>query len=128
MFYIKSLICVLSVFSISVMQGCGKNEDPKSVTGSSTAIVNPPATVAATEQFSSTITKSDLVGDWSALGGRGTIEALADGSFKITNENKNIDNGIIKDGVLRTKDWKVTGRLSQDKNSLIWSNGAIWKR
>ncbi len=128
MYYSKSFLVVFSIVASVSLLGCGKSEDPKPVNSSSSAPSTSAVAASGPEQFSNTIAKSDLVGDWSAFGGRGIIEALPDESYKITNENKNVDTGKVVNGVLEAKDWKVTGRLSVDKKSLIWSNGAIWKR
>jgi len=69
----------------------------------------------------------ELFGEWAVFGGHGTIESSGGGLLTVVDENKNIASGRF-DEVLSVDKWKVTGRLSKDKMSILWSNGAVWKR
>lgn len=112
-----------------LLQGCGKSE-VSSDSGANGGGQTSKSTVGAAAPTSSSdsIAPGDVVGSWTAGAGTGTIVELPDGSFKLTNESNMVANGRIAGGALECRDWNVTGRVSQDKRSLVWSNGVIWTR
>jgi hypothetical protein len=125
---IKRFAIAASVL-VFLLQGCGKSEvASETKMGGSGQTVKPAEAVLAPMSYAASITAGDLVGSWTAGTGKGTIVALPDGSFTMTNESNMVANGKISGGVLECPDWKVTGRLSQDKRSLMWSNGAVWRK
>lgn len=126
MFFRKMCYSFAGLILAASIQGCGKTEDSKTV-------VSPPASVptaapTATIKFVSTIQAEDLMGNWAAGTGQATIEKLPDGSLKLVNDKKDVSSGKINGGILDCKEWSVTGQLSLDKKSLVWSNSSAWNR
>lgn len=129
MFITKLRYCFVGLILMVVIQGCGKSDDSKAASeGAGVQVAPQGSTPIPKTQFSATISGADLIGSWVAGTGQATIEQLADGSFRMTNESKMVASGKIVDDILEAKDWKVTGRLSLDKKSLMWSSGFIWQR
>jgi hypothetical protein len=79
-------------------------------------------------KFTNPIQTEDLTGNWVAGTGQATVEKLPDGSLKLVNDRKDVSSGKINGGILDCKEWSVTGQLSLDKKSLVWSNGSAWNR
>jgi hypothetical protein len=125
----KRFFAVAASVLFFLLQGCGKSEvASEAKTSGSSQVSKPAEAVPAPPSYAASITSGDLVGSWTAGTGKGTIVALPDGSLTMTNESNMVANGKISGSVLECQDWKVTGRLSQDKRSLVWSNGAVWKK
>ena len=71
----------------------------------------------------------DIVGDWEMMAGapsRCHILTQA-GRLVVVNEHGDTATGDLRDGRLATT-WGVEGRLSQDRNFIVWSNGTLWFR
>ncbi len=115
--FIGSLALIVS------LSGCGDKNQPPSQAGTATSPV----------EYSTSIEPKDLLGNWIAGSGKGVFsarfaESNTDGSFKITNENGMISSGEISGATLTAPEWNLTGRLSKDKKTFIWSNGFIWTK
>ena len=80
-------------------------------------------------ESSSSIQPTDLIDSWVVGAGKGTIDKLPGGSFRIINENNAIASGKVVDGDLVATDWdNLHAKLSVDRKSLVWANGTVWKR
>ena len=122
MFFRKMCYSFAGLILVASIQGCGKTEGPKTV-------VSPPASVpTAAVKFTNPIQAEDLTGNWAAGTGQASVEKLPDGSLKLVNDKKDVSSGRINGGILNCKEWSVTGQLSLDKKSLVWSNGSAWNR
>jgi len=121
-FFRKMCYSFAGFILIASIQGCGKTED-------TTTVVSPPAAVPMTAmRFTNPIQPEDLTGNWAAGTGQATVAKLPDGSLKLVNDQKDVSSGKINGGILDCKEWSVTGQLSLDKKSLVWSNGSTWNR
>ncbi len=107
-----SVACLILVAS---MQGCGKTEDSAKTQDSAVVVAN-------------SIQVEDLIGNWAAGTGRGTIIKLPDGSLQLVNDHNDVSRGEIHGKTLECQEWSVTGQLSVDKKIITWSNGSVWNR
>ena len=72
----------------------------------------------------------NLSGRWFRNGRPTSIQVTRDGrNFTITNEWGLRSTGSInRSGELRVPSWRVTGRLSNNGQRILWSNGTQWTR
>jgi hypothetical protein len=114
----KLVTCVIGLVLIVSLNGCDADKKTRSQGSTATSPV----------EYSTSIEPKDLLGDWIAGNGKGVFEIKADGSLKITNETAMISSGKLSGDTLTAQEWNVTGRLSKDKKTLIWSSGFVWTR
>lgn len=118
MFGKNIVVCIASAVLMVSLSGCGNDSQTHSQ-----ASPTPPQV-----EYSATLEPKDLLGTWVAGNGKAVFESKADGSLKVTNETGMISSGTISADTLTAPEWNVTGRLSKDKKTFIWSNGAIWTK
>lgn len=82
---------------------------------------------------SSTALLADLNGSWEEFllndyFGDAVIKQSGD-TLEIWNFVNNYTDGVIdEDGYITTDQWGLTASVSQDQNTIVWSNGVIWVR
>lgn len=101
---------------LMLLAGCGKSDVGNS----------PPKAALSSAQTAMNV--KDIAGDWMFQGGKATIEAMASGAIKVTNEVQDAREGRISGGKLEVPEWKTAAVLSGDKKSLTWDNGSVWTR
>jgi hypothetical protein len=116
------------LIALLALQGCGKSDVPQKTTNATVGQIPRFATGGTEAAPAVALSPSELQGSWNAGGGKAAVDLLTDGSLKFTNESNLVAIGKISGTALEAPDWGVTGRLSDDKKKLIWSNGVSWTR
>jgi len=47
--------------------------------------------------------------------------------LRVTTETGLQETAVIKDGQIVVSKWDVSGKLTEDRSSIRWSNGITWK-
>lgn len=71
---------------------------------------------------------SAVVGSWKVMGGLASIAAIDGGGLAITTETGLKGSATIRNGAVYVDEWKISGKITSDLNSIHWSNGSIWNK
>jgi hypothetical protein len=69
----------------------------------------------------------DIQGNWFHNKAQTLIKS-DQSSYTLCNEDGNCASGFWRNGNIQVPQWHVTGTLSNDGNSIAWSNGTRWQR